>query len=165
MTPTINFSPIAPLSPSTWKVLSGKQQWDCVVALRGPDVAQSATLKWLTTSIIRHKLSDVMRVGGLINPDLRMIILPDGGRFYPAYKGRVPIYLRSDLNHFFQHVREAACILGIPYITLPGAVYARCLEAPFLNTLVVELAKEVGIEEKTELIRHQDWIKANYGAF
>lgn len=67
---------LKPLSREEWDKFTPKMQWDVKVALRGPDLAMSDTTKWFTTSVIRGKMRDVSRVGGLINDDLNLILIP-----------------------------------------------------------------------------------------
>jgi hypothetical protein len=69
---------LIPLSTKEWDAFTPKQRWDVIVALRGPDVARSEIIKWFTTSVIRGKMREVMRVGGQVNNDLNLIILPAG---------------------------------------------------------------------------------------
>lgn len=67
---------LKPLTQTEWEAFTPKQKWDVIVALRGPDVAGSETIKWFTTSVIRGRMRQVMRVGGQVNTDLNLIILP-----------------------------------------------------------------------------------------
>ena len=92
-----------------WEGLSGKERWDIIVALRGPDVRNSDTLKWFTTAVIRYHASAVMRVGGLVNNHTPFVL----GALDPhLYK---PVGPRSwDLEHFFIHTVEAAALLHVP---------------------------------------------------
>lgn len=92
------------LSEDQWKDLSPKGKWDCIAALRGPDLVNSQTLKWFTSSVIRYALSKVMRVGGLVNDTLPFVIIPQA-KCRPA---------GFDASHFLGHVQEAANWLSIP---------------------------------------------------
>lgn len=53
----------------------------------------SETVKWFTTSVIRGKMRKVMRVGGTVNTDLDLIILPNG-----LLKGNEPEYPREKVE-------------------------------------------------------------------
>lgn len=78
-----------PIDKAFWDHLSEKQKWDSIVGLRGPDLGPSGSIKWFTTSVIRHRLSGVMRVGGQVNPDLNAIVVPIGG-VYPSKTAAYP---------------------------------------------------------------------------
>lgn len=105
------------LTRDKWAGMIGKAQWDCQVALRGPDIAHSSLLKHFTTNVIRAELTPVMRVGGSINRAMRLVILPAdplsllGNRCTP---------FTPDLSHFISHVREAAMWLNIPIVAIPS---------------------------------------------
>jgi hypothetical protein len=107
------------LEKAHWKNYEGKAQWDCQVALRGADFA-SETMKYYSTSVIRHKLSGVMRVGGLVNAQFNFILLP--GR--DAIKWHLTLYPGFNVTHWAEHVYEAAQILSIPVIHLTAAAWA-----------------------------------------
>lgn len=104
--------PLEPISQDLWAKLTGKQKWDSIVALRGPDMVGSGVLKYLTSSIIRYKLSGVMRVGGLVNQSIPFVVLPSE-RGYDRPRSNF------DLGHFLGHIYDAAAILNIPvaYVT------------------------------------------------
>ena len=113
------------MTKTRWAELTGKQQWDVQVALRGPDCQQSENIKWITTSVLRWAMHTVMRVGGTINEDLRVTIIP-------ADPHEVDRVVRSSKllkvlcwspAHFFQHVREASGVLGIGCWSLPNEDY------------------------------------------
>lgn len=95
------------MTPDQWKQLTPKQQWDVTVALRGPDVSGGDAIKWLTSSVIRGHMEPIMRVGGLINRDLNLVVLPKQQGGYIAQS-------LWDYNHFSEHIREAASVLDIP---------------------------------------------------
>lgn len=103
---------ITPLTKAEWKGMSGKAQWDVISALRGPDLSNSGTIKWFTTSVIRGKLREVMRVGGQVNEDLNLIILP-GTFSSPIVAGLF------DAEHFLTHISTAASWLSIPVRRVP----------------------------------------------
>lgn len=113
-TPTLKKYPEPPkpaetLSKEAWERMEGKARWDSIVALRGPDLTGSEALKWFTSSVIRHRLSSVMRVGGLINSQLGFVVLPIGCCMASPDS-------RFDLSHFLNHVHEAAAWLGVPVV-------------------------------------------------
>lgn len=107
---------LEPLQQATWDQMSGKARWDSIVALRGPDLVGSDALKYFTTSVIRYRLSKIMRVGGMINERLGFVCLPSG------------LCLSSnpspfDATHFLNHVMEAAGWLDIPICYVPPDAY------------------------------------------
>lgn len=106
--------PIEPLTQAEWDNMGGKARWDSQVALRGPDLVSSQIVKWFSTSIIRHRMSAVMRVGGLVNSEFPFIVIPSLG--YRPNKGRRDAF---DFSHFVGHVFEAANWLGIPVAHVP----------------------------------------------
>lgn len=106
------------ITKAFWEGLSGKAKWDSVVSLRGPDLNNSGMLKMFTTSVIRHRLSGVMRVGGQVS-QLGCIIIPNGHLF----KGET-----FDEHHFFTHIQEAAYHLDIPIVTVEAAIYKAALD-------------------------------------
>ena len=99
---------LKPLTMEEWVCLTDKERWDCIVALRGPDLIESQTVKYFTSSIIRWKLSKITRVGGLINDSVPFLIIPDK-----------PPSGNWDGSHFFNHIQEAALILHIPVAIIP----------------------------------------------
>ena len=108
---------ITPLTIQEWASMSPKQQWDVKVCLRGPDHGNE-WLKYYTTAIIRHKCSDVMRVGGMVNPYVPAIIMQGPG--YPQV-GNGPWEFNS--YHFMGHVAEACKILNIPIVRIPQVTW------------------------------------------
>lgn len=107
-----------PISKSTWEEMGGKAKWDSIVALRGPDLKGSELLKMFTTSVIRHRLSGVMRVGGQIS-QLGCIVVPNGAIIKSD---------KFDDQHFFAHVREAAYHLAIPIVSMEASVYKAAMD-------------------------------------
>lgn len=97
------------LTEEQWDNFNEKAQWDVKVALRGPDSYYGETLKWYTTSVIRGYCSKVFRVGGTVNKDLRLIILPND-------HGHSNSYDKTSWNagHFIEHVELAAYWLKLP---------------------------------------------------
>jgi hypothetical protein len=106
------------LTQEQWDALDGKGKWDSTVALRGPDLQNSSTLKWFTSSIIRYRLSGIMRVGGLVNNEIPFVILPDGLNI------RIPNF---DAHHFLSHVYEAAQWLGIQQVYIGCELYKKLM--------------------------------------
>lgn len=100
-----------------WKHLTKKQQWDCLVALRGPDITNSELIKHFTTGVIRKEMGKFMRVGGQLS-EIPFVVV-SSGRVFESTSGPV----KPDLNHFLQHVYEAADILDIPIIILPPYIW------------------------------------------
>jgi hypothetical protein len=122
------------LTPDQWSSLSEKAKWDSIVALRGPDLINSEGLKWFTSSVIRHRLSKVMRVGGLVNQHLGFVVLPDGGYSTAETKP-------FDIGHFLNHVQEAACWLGIPVVYVAQETFGLLLKRGYSSR--AEVLKEV----------------------
>lgn len=108
---------LAPLTSEEWDHMGGKARWDAIVALRGPDLVNSGVLKWFTTSVIRHRLSAVMRVGGMVNTQLPCVVLAHGGFGLPSKAS-------FDLEHFRNHIHEAADWLKIPIVWTPEDIWA-----------------------------------------
>ena len=127
-----------------WGRLSGKQQWDILVALRGPDCGNSEIIKWFTTGVIRGEMAPVMRVGGTVNSDLRCVVLPE--KFQETYLvpgGTMP----WNSGHFFQHVSEAATILGLPLVVIKQEQWDKAMQKGSTDAVAILLE---GIEEGAE---------------
>ena len=107
--------PIHRPTKDEWAKFQGKQQWDIQVALRGPDCTKPEAIKWFSTSVIRGVISGAMRVGGVVNDDLRLIILPEAGP-YGAAKSWA-------WDHFKDHVVTAAHWLVIPILYVPWGIW------------------------------------------
>lgn len=118
------------MTKDQWSSLNGKQQWDCIVALRGPDLYGSETIKYFTTGVIRNAMAPIMRVGGQLS-NLDFVCLPSGRVFKPAKEGGVAI----DLNHFVQHVWEAAQNLDIPIVAVPSDLWEKLVNAPYREAM------------------------------
>lgn len=108
------------MTKQEWKSLTKKQQWDVLVALRGPDITNSEVIKSFTTGVIRKAMSHLIRVGGQLS-DLGFVVLPSPGShvFYGMLTGPI----RVDLDHFALHTYEAADILGVPILVVPNKVW------------------------------------------
>jgi hypothetical protein len=113
--------PLEPLTQEKWDKMEGKARWDSIVALRGPDLVGSDTLKWFTSSVIRWRLSHIMRVGGLVNNTLGFVLLPSGGW---AGKNVAPF----DISHFLGHIHEAADWLEVPIVWCSQATFELTLQ-------------------------------------
>lgn len=129
---------IKPLSKDSWIQLNPKAQWDSVVALRGPDWKGSETLKWLTTSVIRHRLSDVMRVGGLINRQLPFVVVPSDGGDAAFGKPKNTF----DYNHFLSHVVTASGWLSIPVVQVTGGTFSEAVKSQHWQAVKI-ISKEL----------------------
>lgn len=109
-----------------WDAFGEKAQWDIKVALRGPDSNYGETLKWFTTSVIRGHCSQWFRVGGLVNKDLKLVILPSGSvdeDEKPAFRTRTA----WNYQHFCDHVMTAANWLGLPTMYIEAAVWHKVM--------------------------------------
>ena len=112
------------MTKSTFSRLSEKAQWDLKVALRGPDSCYGETLKWFTTSVIRGQMADVFRVGGTVNGDLKLVILPSGHpgeEIQQAYA--IAGTLAWNYAHFIDHVRTAAEWLDVPVLKVDADLW------------------------------------------
>ena len=123
---------IEPISEDEWAKLNGKAKWDSTVALRGPDLVGSEALKFFTSSVIRHKLSGIMRVGGLVNRTIPFVILPND--YGSLSKGSF------DLGHFREHIYEAATWLQIPICYVEMETFKKL----FVNNHVSAAAAALG---------------------
>ncbi len=151
---------MTPLTPSEWDLIQGKARWDVLVALRGPDARQSDVPKWFSSSVIRGKLRDVMRVGGMINTDLNLVVLV-GSSLKGVIGGMksIPPVAQWDAEHFCGHIQEAAEILGIPCAFLPPEMYVDVMSSPTWRVaaekMVLLMPTLYGLESAVaELQRH-----------
>lgn len=151
---------LAPMELTEWEGLSGKAKWDSQVALRGPDLVNSQSVKLFTTSVIRFRLSKIMRVGGLVNEWLPFVVIPDSPEVGISRSKH-----EFDWCHFLGHVHEAAEWLGIPRCSIPAADWKRIIlagsnytnqvcalislvEDPFKATLIAICANTLGVAEE-----------------
>ena len=102
------------ITRAQWESLNDKAKWDIKVALRGPDSYYGETLKWFTTSVIRGHVRKVFRVGGTVNKDLNLVILPDNDSDRTATKEK------WNASHFTGHITSAAEWLNIPILHIPA---------------------------------------------
>jgi hypothetical protein len=141
---------VAPITEDFWNSLGGKERWDSIAALRGPDLRNSDTLKWFTTSVIRRRMSGVMRVGGLVNQELPFVVLPKES-------------LRdSDFSatHFVGHVYEAARWLQIPMVMAGRGIWDAMLSGRSRHKVLAMLWKESEdpvVKEATEKVLAFHW--------
>jgi hypothetical protein len=105
---------LKPLTKEQWECFDPKAQWDITVALRGPDINSADVVKWFSTSVIRGKLRNIRRVGGMVNKDLNLVIIPSLDRALCKALGAF------SPHHFFGHVQEAADLLEIPFTVVPS---------------------------------------------
>lgn len=103
---TLMITPVTPLTAEQWAAFDGKARWDVLCAMRGPD-HEHAILKWHTTAVLRAKMREVIRVGGMINYNQSLILIPAGA---------------PKRGHFLSHVQAAAHWLGIPMCVVPPAL-------------------------------------------
>lgn len=112
-----------------WDDLPDKAKWDIQVALRGPDSYYGEVLKWFTTSVIRGQMKDVFRVGGLVNPDLQLVILPSGESesIYRTFRAAGPLAWKY--SHFVEHIGAAANWIGLPKMRVVPEVWHESMRA------------------------------------
>jgi hypothetical protein len=106
--------PLTPITNEEFWAMHEKARWDSIVALRGPDLAGSNTVKWLTTSVIRYRMSGVTNTHGTVNDKMPFVVLPAD---IPDRSGQF------DWHHFCGHVYESATHLGIPTTWVPWSVW------------------------------------------
>jgi hypothetical protein len=151
--PAPKFKPaegVEPISQSAWDQMEGKARWDSIVALRGPDLRNSDTLKWFTTSVIRYKLHQIMRVGGMVNDRLPFVVLPkmhgkDAGNF--------------SASHFIGHINEAACWLNIPRVHVGPEIWAKMLDG---HTSRQHITAMIGLESEDPSVK--SWAESTIGS-
>lgn len=127
------------------KELTPKQRWDVLVAMRGPDCHNSDPVKWFTSSVIRDHMSKVIRVGGLVNTyHLDWILVPYGLGNKWAEKGdKIPRMMWWDHSHFFNHVTEAAQVLGLRVIYVPGEIWLEAITGSDSYNYPVKLIPQI----------------------
>ena len=137
------------LSKTDWEGLNDKARWDIQVALRGPDSHYGETIKWYTTSVIRGYCRKVFRVGGLVNDDLKLVVLPEDARRPTTGRGTKD---RDSWNaaHFIEHVQAAANWIGIPIIYLPVELWFSLMQQDNIGRTgkqILEYLKTLPVEE------------------
>lgn len=140
-----------------WDEYTGKQKWDVLVAMRGPDVKNSDTLKWFTTAVIRYHAENLFRIGGMINHHTPFVLGLINGCEYK------PVGPRSwDLVHFFTHIMEAAALLQVPiyYVssqTILEVMIRRNVEA--VQYLIDHFQPTLHIQTKDVLTKELSYLK------
>lgn len=127
------------LTKTAWGEFSPKAQWDCVVALRGPDSNYGETVKWFTTSVIRGKMQGVMRVGGLVNSHLNLVVLP--ATHWSEEEAGPSKKSAWNYHHFCTHVRTAADWLDIPILLAESDVWHKLMRLNSASQAVQALLK------------------------
>lgn len=108
-----------PITPAQWGGFNDKQKWDVKAALRGPDCHEAREgIKFFTSAVIRGRCREAFRCGGTINTELGLVVTPRevGGFLWNA-------------QHFFEHVEEAALILGLPVLKITQTHFLHHAEA------------------------------------
>lgn len=121
-----------------WEGLSEKGQWDIKVALRGPDSYFGETLKWFTTAVIRGQVREIFRVGGSVNSDLKLVILPKGYTYDNSGPEQATRF-SWNASHFIEHISQAATWLGIPVLKIPRDLWNQTMQ----RSSYVQAAKEI----------------------
>ena len=118
------------MTKGEWADLTPKQQWDVIVALRGPDCQHSEPIKWLTTGVIRWAVHTIMRVGGTINEDLKGIVIPqDCYTLDREIRTKIGARILSWApSHYFQHIHEAGEVLRIKVWSVPNDVWLKAVD-------------------------------------
>lgn len=117
------------ITKTQWESLSEKEKWDVQVALRGPDCHNSEHIKYYTTAVIRAAVMKVMRVGGTVNTDLKIVVVPDwsGGsrKLTPPWR---ELPYAWNFSHFFEHIIGASEVLGIPRLHIEAGAWFEAIE-------------------------------------
>ena|SRR3990167_386833 len=132
-----------------WDSLNEKGQWDIKVALRGPDSYFGETLKWFTTAVIRGQMKDVFRVGGTVNSDLKLIVLPKSGHYDEPISEVSYGKFAWNATHFIEHVRQAADWIGIPVLKIPKELWNVTMCYPNQRQTCLEILTAMKPPKKT----------------
>jgi len=100
-----------------WLNLTEKQRWDVMVALRGPDIHKSTTLKWYTTAVIRAQVFPIIRCEGgsaTVNDRDSFVVVPN---YVGSNEGTF------DLDHFIGHIHKACEPLDLKMVKIPWEAY------------------------------------------
>lgn len=155
------------MTKEDWKSLTKKQQWDVIVSLRGPDIRRSEVIKSFTTGVIRYGMSNLMRVGGQLST-LGFVVIPNDSVFKKPEKADSGS-IWPDLNHFAQHTYEAAEIIGIPIISVPGPIWEKMVLASNdhnAKVLFLEYMKDnPGIVSKAIYKKHIEGLLDSYNSY
>ena len=144
---------MAEMTKTRWEDLNGKGQWDIMVALRGPDCQYGETVKWFTTSVIRGHMRGIFRVGGLVNPDLKIVVLPAGDTGSASEKFDAAGKYGWNHRHFCEHVATAAMWIKIPILCIEGDLWHKAMsKGSTVNAaeLIFEAATKARGEEAKE---------------
>lgn len=117
------------ITKAQWDALSEKEKWDVLVALRGPDCHNSENIKYYTTAVIRATVQKIMRVGGTVNQDLKIVLVPHWG---PGLRKLIPSWrdlpYAWNYRHFFEHIEGASHVLGIPMLLIDASQWFDAIE-------------------------------------
>jgi hypothetical protein len=138
---------VVPITEEEWNAMIPKAQWDSIVALRGPDLKNSDTLKYFTSSVIRHRMSGIMRVGGMVNRDFPFVIYPQGAKDTSMFSA----------SHFIGHIREAAHWLNIPVIMVSQKTWDLIVKG--IGTLQVCCAILADLGESPQATIVKEWLE------
>lgn len=144
------------LNKAEWEGLSDKARWDIQVALRGPDSYYGETIKWYTTSVIRGHVRKVMRVGGVVNEDLKVVVLPGSTRGMNT-KDRDG----WNASHFVEHIRQAATWLNIPILTIPGDMWFTLMREDSLASMGKQALEYLQEQAKDEPKSSSRFVRVN----
>jgi len=131
-----------------WDSLSEKGQWDIKVALRGPDSYYGETLKWFTTSVIRGYCRKIFRVGGTVNKDLKLVILPMGALHTKKSKKG------WNHEHFVEHIQQAADWLKIPVLYIPAELWHEVMSSKKTKDAALTLIEQETIEKQQTMLKY-----------
>lgn len=137
-------STTAVMNKERWDHMAGKPQWDIQVALRGPDSYYGEVLKWFTTAVIRGHMRGVIRVGGSINADLKLVVLPKHSSLHSEAIERS----KWNAAHFVEHVHLAADHIGIPVLRIPGELWHRVMQYDSQSEAAREILEFVKAKNK-----------------
>lgn len=80
-----------------------------------------------------------MRVGGMVNTEFKLVILPEGLMIHnPILVNEKPYIFGWCGDHFFVHTYEAALNLGVPILFLPTEMWLKVAQSSF-HKMVPEL--------------------------
>jgi hypothetical protein len=119
----------SPLTLAQWDALSPKAQWDIKVALRGPDCMGSEGVKWLTTSLIRGMVSQIMRVGGTVNTSGCPCVVVPSHLDAVLTQIATPSLFNFNSSHFFSHIIDAAGWMKMGILSVPGEKWEHAINA------------------------------------
>lgn len=130
------------LTKDFWNNLTDKARWDIMVAMRGPDSNYGETLKWYTTSVLRGRVRKIYRVGGTVNSDLKLVVLPESFHYSPSSKRG------WNCTHFLEHIRDAATWMNLPILYINTEVWHRVMSTMSVVNAGVTILKETKPDPK-----------------